>query len=989
MGEIRTAVDFLDQFFGGAVGQPTPVEKVEVVVSLIQEDQRVASSASTPRSDQPYEPGSDEREGQADIFARACLRAGATPIRNLSPYLAEEMTPSTTGLLPASNAPGLGTFSEEPSGFIEIAEEDMVCADMARPFSLDVDDFAIPEPQQVAVISSVTPMDFLTNLDHVAFEAISRAEELSIDVETSVKGTPWSPAEAPGKAAKLGTGQTVGQYMKAHGATLDARPRMRILSIGAGGWNGAFDLDKMSVENMMGLLNMLNGKIWTGHNLAFDLLWIKHSAPEVNPKMLLDTMFLATAIRPDIERMIHQRIVATTIGGQQPVRLAGKNAGTVEQELQKILIERAASKNGKDDDAKSAYPLATLSLIFLNEKMDKSFQNSTNWMPSVLTKSHLDYCIGDITAPAIIARRMLNLPDDAPIADVIAALNIKKVPGAWAYLRAFEPAARRLVDCTLKGIPLSQERIAEYRDALQAEADVELEKVLRMADELGSFRDRLRLKPGMTNDLKEAYAAALHRRTGVEVERSEVKKSGSPEDDQQERVDFDEDDLSWQKKGALRLGSNYLKERFPGEPLVEAMQAFSGALKRRDMIDDYAVYAGGDGRVHGTITVGTITGRTRSSNPNMQNAPRNAAFRACFAATSGHQILAIDYSAMELRIAAALGVRAYGQFLKMMKNPHQSKAKWILKMPDMVDTIQGRKPLPEHWPLSKPDYMSERKPSVSDYGLAYGSQLAAICQDLRVRGAAFHDAQTDRLTFREVFLAGLDPHILTAVTMESLGGRFDTGGLSPLDYLKSLPSAEAKALKKTLDGPRQAAKAVAFGLIYGMSVRGLHSYGIVSYGLSWTLEEAAQAAQAFFSLYPEVSLWHWMTSHAGGKMKSPVFDTRRNECKTDGEGGSFYRGRTLSGRVVEGMELREALNYSDQGTGGEIALHAIAQLSDDIAKMLVGFVHDELIFEVPINQTGTVSKEVERVMNEAAEALLLLHKVPSECEAAVGGHWIH
>ena len=977
MGEIKSAVDFLDQFFGSAVAQSVPTEVV----------------TPSAQDDQPPEPDSNECEGGANILARACLRAGATPIGGLAPHPVEEMVvPATTGLLPASNSPVLTTLFEEHSEFIEIAEDDLACAYMAhpRPFSLDMDDFAIPEPQQAEIVaSSAIPMDFLTSLDPLIFEAISRAEELSIDVETSVKGTPWSPAEAPGKAAKLGTGQTIGQYMKAHGATLDARPRMRVLSIGAAGWKGAFDLDKMSESDKMELLGLLDGKVWVGHNLAFDLLWIKHTAPEVNPKMLLDTMFLATAIRPDIERMIHERIVSTTIGGQQPVRLAGKNAGTVEQELQKILIERSASKNGKDDDAKSAYPLATLSLVFLNEKMDKSFQNSTNWMPSVLTNSHLDYCIGDITAPAIIARRMLNLPDEAPIAGVIAALDIKKVPGAWAYLRAFEPAARRLVDCTLKGIPLSKESIAAYRDALQGEADVELEKVLKMADELGTFRDRLRLKPGMTNDLKEAYAAALHRRTGLEVERSEVKKSDSPEDDQQELIDFEGDDLSGQKKGALRLGSDYLKERFHGEPLVEAMQSLSGVLKRRDMIDDYAVYAGGDGRVHGTITVGTITGRTRSSNPNMQNAPRNAAFRACFAATPGHQILAIDYSAMELRIAAALGARAYGQFLKMMENPHKSKVKWILKMPDMMDYIQGKKPLPGDWPLSKPDYMAERKPSISDYGLAYGSQLAAICRDLRVRGAEFRNEKTDYLTFREVFRAKLDPHILTAVSMESSGGRYDTGGLEPLDYLKRIPYEEAKLLKKTLAGPRQAAKPVAFGLIYGMSVQGLHSSGITGYGLSWALEEAAEAAQAFFSLYPEVAMWHWMTAHAGGKTKSHVFDTRRNECKTDGDGGSFYRGRTLSGRVVEGLELREALNYSDQGTGGEIALHAISQLSNNVAKMLVGFVHDELIFEVPTNQADAVSKEVERVMNEAAEALLLLYKATSEVEAALGEHWIH
>ncbi len=944
MGEIKSAVDFLDQFFGGAVAQPAPAEVVT-------------------QDAQPRGPDSNEREGGANIFASACLRAGATPIRSLALHPIDGIASPPVDLLPASNAPVLSTSSEEQSGFIEIAEEDMVCADVACPFSLDVDDFAIPEPQQVGGTSSATPMDFLTNLDPVAFEAVSRAEELCIDVETSVNGTPWSPAEAPGKAAKLGTGQTIGQYLKAHGAEMDVRPRMRILSIGAGGWRGAFDLDKMDESDKAGLLSLLNGKIWTGHNLAFDLLWIKHTAPEVNPKMLLDTMFLATAIRPDIERMIHERIVATTIGGQQPVRLAGKNAGTVEQELQKILIERSASKNGKDSDAKSAYPLSTLSLVFLKEKMDKSFQNSTNWMPSVLTNSHLDYCIGDITAPAIIARRMLNLPDEAPIAEVVAALDIKKLPGAWAYTRAFEPAARRLVDCTLKGIPLSQANIGAYRNVLQKDADIALEKVLSLAPSLEPFRDRLASPSGgLTAELKEAIADALKMRTGTEVERTDT--------------------------GQPKLGAKDLLERFPDEPLITARRDLDGALKRKSMIDDYAVFAGQDDRVHGTITVGTVTGRTRSGNPNMQNAPRDEQFRACFAATTEHQILAIDYSAMELRIAAALGARAYGQFLKMMRAPSLSKIKWILKLPDMLDYVEGRKPLPPGWPIQRPDYLSE--PSIQDYGLAFGSELACICRDLRNGGAAF-SAQTDLLRFREVFRSGLDPHVLTAVAMEATGGRFDTGGLAPLEYMKSLSVDQAKALKKTLAGPRQAAKALGFGLLYGMSAGGLYHYGITSYGLSWTMEEAVEARAAWFHLYPEIALWHWMTTHAGGKLKSDVFDVRKNECRGDGEGGKFYQGRTLSGRVVEGLELREALSYSDQGTGGEIALHAIANLPEDIARMLVGFVHDELIFEVPSVEAEDVSAEVTRVMNESAETLLKLKlfDVPSEVEAALGGHWIH
>ncbi|AEM48042.1 DNA-directed DNA polymerase [Acidithiobacillus ferrivorans SS3] len=822
-----------------------------------------------------------------------------------------------------------------------------------------------PSPRTTDCLQVAVPTNFLSALDLTAKQSILSVDEICIDVETSVKGTPWSPAEAPGKASKLGTGQTIGQYLKAHGAALDVRPRMRILSIGAGGWRGAFDLDKMDESDKAELLSLLDGKVWTGHNLAFDMLWIKHSAPHVNPKMLLDTMFLATAFRPDIERMIHARIAAVTVGGQAPVRLAGKNAGTVEQELQKMLIERAAKKTkAGDSDSKSAYSLAMLSLHFMNEKMDKAFQNSTNWMPSTLTKSHLDYCIGDITAPAIIARRMLNLPDTTSISTVITLLNDTRLPGTWAYRECFEPAARRLVDVTLRGIPLSLERVREYGSVLQKNAEIALEKVLTLAPSLAPFREILAsASGGLTNDLKEAIADTLYARTKVPVERSD--------------------------SGALMLDAKYLAERYPDEPFLAARKDLDTALKQHKSIDDYAVYAQSDSRVHGTLTVGAVTGRTRSSNPNVQNPSRDKAFRACFAASQWHKILAIDYSAVELRIAAALGSRAYKQFRIMLSNPSKSKAWWILKRQDILSYIHGKKEIPAHWPLQKPDFQAEPKPAMSEYANYYASSIACICRDLRARGGLTGSFETDKLTFRDAFIANVDPHILTAVTMESMAGRFDTGGLDAMAYLLSLSKADAKALKKQLAGPRQAAKACNFGLTYGMSAGGLYHYGIASYGLTWTLEEAVEARDAWFSLYPEIALWHWITAHNGGKIKADIFDTHRNEIKLSQDGGRFYHSTTLSGRKVEGMELRDALSYSDQGTGAEIALFAIARLPADISPMLVGFVHDELIFEVPEKCVEDVTERVKTIMNKAANAYLKLQSVPSECEAEIGDSWVH
>jgi DNA polymerase-1 len=325
----------------------------------------------------------------------------------------------------------------------------------------------------------------------------------------------------------------------------------------------------------------------------------------------------------------------------------------------------------------------------------------------------------------------------------------------------------------------------------------------------------------------------------------------------------------------------------------------------------------------------------------------------------------------------------------MLSNPSKSKAWWILKQQNILSYIHGKKEIPAHWPLQKPDFQAEQKPAMSEYAEYYASSIACICRDLRSRGGLNGNFETDKLTFRDAFIADVDPHILTAMTMESMAGRFDTGGLDSLAYLLSLSKADAKALKKQLAGPRQAAKACNFGLTYGMSAGGLYHYGIASYGLAWTLKEAAEARDAWFSLYPEIALWHWMTAHNGGKIKADIFDAHRNEIKLAMDGGRFYCGTTLSGRKVEGMELRDALNYSDQGTGAEIALFAIARLPDDIAQMLVGFVHDELIFEVPETCVEDVTNRVEIIMNKAANAYLKAQSVPSECEAEIGDSWVH
>ena len=76
-------------------------------------------------------------------------------------------------------------------------------------------------------------------------------------------------------------------------------------------------------------------------------------------------------------------------------------------------------------------------------------------------------------------------------------------------------------------------------------------------------------------------------------------------------------------------------------------------------IDNLPTYVAADGRVHTTfIQTGAATGRMASQNPGLQNIPvrteESRAIRQAFVATPGYTLVSIDYSQIELRVAAIL-----------------------------------------------------------------------------------------------------------------------------------------------------------------------------------------------------------------------------------------------------------------------------------------------------------------------------------------------
>jgi DNA polymerase-1 len=271
------------------------------------------------------------------------------------------------------------------------------------------------------------------------------------------------------------------------------------------------------------------------------------------------------------------------------------------------------------------------------------------------------------------------------------------------------------------------------------------------------------------------------------------------------------------------------------------------------------------GRVHTSYHQGSVaTGRVSSSDPNLQNIPirteEGRRIRQAFIAPPGWQVMAADYSQIELRIMAHLS---------------------------------------------------------GDEGLL----------------SAFH--------------AGGDVHRATAA---------EVFGVAPEDITTN---------------QRRAAKAINFGLMYGMSAFGLARQLSVDRG------EASDYMGRYFSRYPGVRAF---------------MDATREQAHRDGYVETIFGRRlyleNLTSRnqgLRQGAE-RAAVNAPMQGSAADIIKRAMigvaAWLKDrDDAHMLMQ-VHDELVFEVRADAVEEVRAAVMERMSGAAELA-----VPLVVDVGVGANW--
>ncbi|MDB4179155.1 DNA polymerase I [Amylibacter sp.] len=210
-----------------------------------------------------------------------------------------------------------------------------------------------------------------------------------------------------------------------------------------------------------------------------------------------------------------------------------------------------------------------------------------------------------------------------------------------------------------------------------------------------------------------------------------------------------------------------------------------------------------------------------------------------------------------------------------------------------------------------------------------------------------HIAKID--TLKQAFHEGQDIHALTASQMFNV----------PLENMDPMV--------------RRQAKAINFGVIYGIS----------GFGLARNLRIPRKEAQSFIDTYFE---------------RFPGIRAYMDETVSFAKENGYVK--TLFGRKVHTSEInakgpqagfakRAAINAPIQGTAADVIRRAMVQMPNAIAhlpaKMLLQ-VHDELIFEVNKDALNETTEVVRNIMEKASEPVVKLD-VPLVVDAGFGKNW--
>jgi DNA polymerase I-like protein with 3'-5' exonuclease and polymerase domains len=189
------------------------------------------------------------------------------------------------------------------------------------------------------------------------------------------------------------------------------------------------------------------------------------------------------------------------------------------------------------------------------------------------------------------------------------------------------------------------------------------------------------------------------------------------------------------------------------------------------------------------------------------------------------------------------------------------------------------------------------------------------------------------------------------------------------DDLHTITARNVLGIANVTKEHRQLAKALNFGLLYGMGARGFRQYAKSQYGLDLTEEQAHCYRDAFFKSYPGLATWHCR-----------VRSRKVTETRT-----VAGRRRLLNDKTPD----THRLNTPVQGTGADGLKLALALLWERRDQARDAFpvlaVHDEIVVEADAHQADAVASWLKAAIVEAMAPLIA--PVPVEVEVKIARTW--
>ena len=172
---------------------------------------------------------------------------------------------------------------------------------------------------------------------------------------------------------------------------------------------------------------------------------------------------------------------------------------------------------------------------------------------------------------------------------------------------------------------------------------------------------------------------------------------------------------------------------------------------------------------------------------------------------------------------------------------------------------------------------------------------------------------------------------------------------------------------------RRNAKAVNFGIIYGQSAFGL------SQNLGISRKMAAEIIDQYFSQYTGIKQY---------MSKAIEFAKENGYVETILKRRRYLRDINSANMTVRGFAERNAINAPIQGSAADLIKIAMINIQNDITEKglqgkMIMQVHDELVFDVPLNEVENFKKIIADRMKNAMDLT-----VPIEIEIGQGNNWL-